>query len=112
MPAKAIRSKVLSISCSEIMKLLADETRLQIVELLISGGRRVEEINARVKIDPTLLSYHLRILRQAKLIVGKRSGRHISYQISPQVRRSVQSRVLDFGCCKVSFNDRQAIPQA
>jgi ArsR family transcriptional regulator len=36
-----------------------------------------------VGISPTLLSHHLKVLRQAGLIVGTRRGRWIDYTIEP-----------------------------
>lgn len=98
------RLSALGSPCSHVMSLLADQTRLKIVELLLVEEFYVEELNARLRIDPTLLSYHLASLRKGKLIIGTRIGRYIRYAISPAVRSSVQSSVLDFGCCKVSFD--------
>ena len=36
-----------------------------------------------VGISPTLLSHHLKVLRQAGLIIGTRRGRWIDYRIDP-----------------------------
>lgn len=33
---------------------------------------------------PNLLSYHMRILREAGLVTGRRNGRRIDYRIEPQ----------------------------
>ncbi len=33
---------------------------------------------------PNLLSYHMRILREAGLVSGRRNGRRIDYRIEPQ----------------------------
>lgn len=109
MSVTSIRSKPLAMECSEIMALLSDTTRLAILELLISEPLHVEELNARLKIDPTLLSYHLAKLRNTKLVIGVREGRRIRYEISSTIRKSVASRTLNFGCCKFSFEGRKIV---
>jgi ArsR family transcriptional regulator len=38
---------------------------------------------------PNLLSYHLRILREAGLVVGSRRGRRIEYRVKPVALREL-----------------------
>jgi ArsR family transcriptional regulator, nickel/cobalt-responsive transcriptional repressor len=88
------------------MKVLSDRTRLAVVEQLFSGARRVHEINSELKLEPTLFSHHLRILRQAGIVVTRREGKSIVYSLSPAVRNGHSNPVLDFGCCTLSFNTK------
>jgi ArsR family transcriptional regulator len=37
-----------------------------------------------LRMAPNLLSYHMRILREAGLVSGRRNGRRIEYRIEPQ----------------------------
>lgn len=90
--------------CSRALKLLADETRLAVIGQLLSGPRHVHEINAELHIDPTLLSHHLRILREAGLVCTEREGKTILYRLAPQVRLAQRRKVIDFGCCRLSFS--------
>lgn len=98
-------------SCAEFMKLLADDTRLTIIQELLAGPRHVYEINAQLGIDPTLLSHHLRVLRQAGLIYADRRGKSLLYRLAPQVRVAQGQRVIDFGCCEVSFSRSNPPPK-
>lgn len=91
-------------SCAVFMKVLADETRLTVVQQLLAGPRRVHDINVDLSIDPTLLSHHLRVLREAGLVVADRVGRSILYRLAPGVRLAQRRRGVDFGCCQLSFN--------
>lgn len=91
-------------SCADFMKLLADETRMAVVQQLLAGPRHVHEINVDLKIDPTLLSHHLRVLREAGLVVAEREGKSILYRLAPAVRPAQRRRAVDFGCCQLSFN--------
>lgn len=60
---------------------LADETRLQIVKLLAKNEATVEELVTQLNIAQSTVSHHLRVLREANLIRGKRRGRNIYYAL-------------------------------
>lgn len=57
---------------------LGDETRLRIIGLLAQvGPMPVSELSARVMLSQPLISWHLRILRLARLIDTQRQGRTV-----------------------------------
>ncbi len=61
---------------------LAQETRLAIFRLLVEAGptgQSVGEIGAEVKAAPATLSFHLKELAHAGLIVARQDGRYIFY---------------------------------
>ncbi len=61
---------------------LADPVRSRILSVLADAGRCVCDIRAEVPIAANLLSYHLRVLRDAGLIEGVRRGRWIDYRLA------------------------------
>ena len=61
---------------------LGDETRLRILEQLVPGERSVTELTERVDIGQSLMSHHLRTLREAGLVAVRREGRWIHYAIA------------------------------
>ena len=61
---------------------LGDETRLRILEQLAPGERSVTDLMALVEIGQSLMSHHLRILREAGLVIDRRDGRWIHYSIA------------------------------
>jgi ArsR family transcriptional regulator len=63
------------------LKALADETRLQIVLLLAGGERCVCEIRDQLEIGQSLLSHHLRTLKDAGLVTDRRDGRWVHYSL-------------------------------
>jgi ArsR family transcriptional regulator len=73
---------------------LGDPARLAILEALRGGTRCVCELVPRLGLAQNLLSYHLRILREARLVRGSRRGRRIEYTIEPGaielLRRSLE----------------------
>lgn len=61
---------------------LGDETRLRILEHLVAGERSVSDLMVLVDVGQSLMSHHLRILRQAGLVIDRRDGRWIHYAIA------------------------------
>jgi ArsR family transcriptional regulator, arsenate/arsenite/antimonite-responsive transcriptional repressor len=72
---------------------LADETRLRILKLLAGGSRCVCDLRAEVPVAPNLLSYHLKVLREAGLVTASRRGRWIDYALDPDGLQRLQAAV-------------------
>ncbi len=64
-------------------KALGDPTRLRILQVLAAGERCVCEVQDEVGVAPNLLSHHLKVLREAGLVLAKRRGRWIDYRLDP-----------------------------
>ena len=90
-------------NCADVLKVLADETRLSVVEQLLDGAKHVGEINQSLNIEQSLLSHHLRVLRDAGLVDSRREGKQVFYSLSPEVQGRRKGRALHLGCCKISF---------
>lgn len=89
--------------CADKMKVLSDVTRLSVLEELLRGPKNVTELNEVLKIDQSLLSHHLQVLRRAGLVKTTREGKAIRYEIAPEARSAPSGRALNLGCCQVSF---------
>ncbi len=63
----------------------------------------MNQINAHLSIEKTLLSHHLRVLRETGIIERERSGKEIFYRLNPDVRSRRRDGGLDFGCCQLNF---------
>ena len=57
--------------------------RLRIVGVLAGGTRCVCDLQDSVPVAANLLSYHLRVLRDAGLVTAARRGRWIDYRLDP-----------------------------
>ena len=68
---------------AQLCKALGDETRLRVLELLSDGERCVCELQADLRIAQPLLSFHLKVLRDAELVVDRRAGRWAHYSLRP-----------------------------
>jgi ArsR family transcriptional regulator len=64
------------------LQALADENRLRILEALRRGKRCVCELQDDLGLGQSLLSHHLRVLRESGLVVDRRQGRWVYYSLS------------------------------
>lgn len=77
-----------------VLRAMADENRLRILEILRDGEHCVCELQSSVEIGQSLLSHHLRILREAGLVQDRREGRWVHYSLSAGAVRPL-ARYLD-----------------
>ena len=80
---------------------LAQETRLAIFRLLVEAGPTglsAGEIGAELKIPPATLSFHLKELSHAELVVPRQEGRFIFYSTSFD-RMNALVAFLTENCC-------------
>jgi ArsR family transcriptional regulator len=64
------------------LQALADENRLRIVEALRDGERCVCELQSDLGLGQSLLSHHLRALRESGLVLDRKEGRWVHYSLS------------------------------
>ena len=67
-----------------MFKALADPIRLRILELLSPEIRCNCHLQDQLDLAPNLLSYHLKVLRDAGIVEGTRRGRWVDYAITPE----------------------------
>ena len=91
-------------SCASRLKVLADETRLAVMELLLDGPQHVGELNESLQVEQSLLSHHSKVLRDAGLVHSERDGKQVLYRLANPVKGSRKGRAIDLGCCHISFD--------
>ena len=67
---------------TELLKALANPLRMAIVVELSAGSRCVHELVEALDVSQPLVSQHLRVLRQARLVATERRGREIVYSLT------------------------------
>jgi len=97
--------KTSSDDCAGVLRVLADETRLHVVRLLLDHPQRVGELNKTLRIDQSLLSHHLRVMRDAGLVVAERDGKAVRYRLAPDIAARRLKNGIDLGCCELRFTD-------
>ncbi len=66
-----------------LCRALAVETRVQIIAHLRAGALCVGALAARLNVTQSAVSQHLRILRDAGLVLPERRGYFIHYRLNP-----------------------------
>lgn len=92
--------------CASVLKALADETRLRILESLLAEEKCVSDLVRELGCPQPHVSHHLRILRDSGLAEGLREGKQVCYRISPIIKRALanqEGKALNFGCCELRF---------
>jgi ArsR family transcriptional regulator, arsenate/arsenite/antimonite-responsive transcriptional repressor len=74
---------------AELFHALSDETRLGILEMLRGGERCVCDLQGDLDAAQSRLSFHLKVLREAGLVVDRKVGRWSYYSISPDALAEV-----------------------
>jgi len=74
---------------------LGDGNRRAIVELLGSGGRTVGEIAEALPISRPAVSRHLRLLKQAGLVIDEPQGTRRIYQLQARGVEAVQAYLFE-----------------
>jgi DNA-binding transcriptional ArsR family regulator len=68
---------------AELLKVLGSPVRLGVIVALDEHGEQcVHELTELLGVNQPLLSQHLRVLRAANLIVGRRTGKEVRYSIA------------------------------
>lgn len=83
---------------------LSDSTRLQIVDLLRGGERCVCELTASLDVGQSLLSFHLKALKDAGLVTDRRDGRWAYYSLNVETFSQLEEFVGALPSTKLSTN--------
>jgi len=69
----------------ELLKLLADETRLEILNILLKEDSYVEKIACELSLTPATICYHLKKMEAAGIVNCSRSQFYIIYSLNRAV---------------------------
>jgi DNA-binding transcriptional ArsR family regulator len=91
--------------CIPMLKALADQTRWNIVSVLLHRPLTIGELTQRLKATQYNVSKHIRILREAGIIETHREGKFVKCSVETGFRKrlSKNKSELDLGCCKFRF---------
>ncbi len=92
-----------SSGCAARLKALSDPTRLAVLRRLSAGPANVTELVEAFEVAQNLMSHHLKVLRDADLVVCHREGKCRLYALADGVLGR-GAKVLKLGCCDISFH--------
>jgi ArsR family transcriptional regulator len=71
-----------TIDCVEFCKALADDTRQQILEMLLEREMCVGDIVEAFDMSQPTISHHLNVLKQFGLVASRKEGKQVFYTIN------------------------------
>jgi DNA-binding transcriptional ArsR family regulator len=71
-----------------LFRLLSDKTRLNILTLLAGGERNVTSLCDELRLPQPTVSHHLGLLRMSNLIINRRDGKQVFYELDGRVDAS------------------------
>lgn len=66
---------------TKLLKILADENRLNIIACLASGEKCVCQLTEAIDISQNLMSHHLKVLKANGIVAGEARGRWVYYSL-------------------------------
>jgi ArsR family transcriptional regulator len=72
----------MSVDCVEFCKALADDTRQQILVILLDGERCVGDIVGAFDMTQPTISHHLSILKRLRLVTSRKVGKLVYYSLN------------------------------
>ena len=81
---------------------LSDETRLRIIDMLRGGERCVCDLTEVLDAGQSRLSFHLKVLKDAKLVTDRREGRWAYYALAPDAFAQLEEFVGELPSTKLS----------
>ena len=76
-----------------VLKALADENRLQIIQLLLQHKHCVRALARKLSISEAAVSQHLKVLKDAGLLFGERKGHHMHYEVNRDVLQELSQEI-------------------
>jgi len=69
---------------ARLLKVLSVETRIEMLRLLKGRALCVNALAAKLKLTPGAISQHLRVMRDAGLVIDEKRGYYVHYHLSEQ----------------------------
>lgn len=69
--------------CREMLRALSDETREQIIQLIVKRKEvNVSDIAANFSLSRPTISHHLNVMKRAKLLNARKEGKEVFYSFN------------------------------
>ncbi len=83
---------------AEMFRMMGDPSRLRIILACLDRPTPVGELAEALGLSPSLVSHHLRLLRAARVLRGRRRGKQIFYSAADDhIRRVIGDMVAHVG---------------
>lgn len=96
-------NKATTVFCVKKLRVLADRARFSVLKTLMTGPKRVNELADALGIEQSLLSHHLKVLRDEGFVRANRNGKSVLYRVA-QDAVAISEHAIHLGCCTLSFD--------
>ena len=97
----------IELTCADKLKVLSDKTRLSVMECLMDEPSHVGRLAEILEVEQSLLSHHLKVLREAGLVISDRDGKSVLYKAAPGTEVAGAENTINLGCCRLVFDPEQ-----
>ena len=73
---------------------------------LLTGAMSVGELQECLGVEQSLLSHHLKKLKDLKIVESRRKGRKVYYTLKGY-NPAKNKKQLDLGCCQLTFQEQE-----
>lgn len=94
--------------CSKYLQALSNQHRYAVVQQLLLRPMSAGELTDHLQIEQSLLSHHLSILKDERIVTSSRYGKQIIYELAGWVKDE-KPHLLNFGCCTIDFSHEREI---
>lgn len=94
---------------AELFKIFCVDKRIEIIEHLKSGPMNVSALANALKISPSAVSQHLRVLKSAELVKGERKGYWIHYTLNKDALEKARQRLNRICTCGCLLRDKKKL---
>jgi len=79
---------------------LADETRQEILQILLQGEKCVSDLAGSFSMSQPTISHHLNILKNLGLVTSRKDGKHVYYGINRENVTECCGMLFSKFCCE------------
>ena len=76
-----------------VLKAVSDETRMKILTLLLKRNYCVRALARKLELTEATISQHLKVLREAGLLIGEKHGYFMHYDVRREVLHELASEI-------------------
>src|SRR5512142_2298687 len=69
---------------AELFRVFSDTSRVRIMSVLLRGETNVSALSRAIGLSESAVSHHLRGLRQMHLVVSRKNGKEVYYQVEDE----------------------------
>ncbi len=84
----------------KVLKAMADESRFKIIRLLLEKNYCVRALSKKLHLSESAISQHLKVLREAGLIVGEKRGYFMHYDVDRDMLHQLSSQIKELAAIK------------